>query len=199
MISGQVLVLNRLWQAVNICSVSRAFTLLYQGHATAVESATGSYQTLSFDQWVDHSRDYDGGDCVRTVSLKIKVPRVILLHLFDRIPRKEIKLTRQSIFERDAFTCQYCQDRPDRRNLNLDHIIPRERGGQTTWENIVCSCIPCNSKKGNRTPSEAGMQLYKKPKRPKWRPMLTVYRNRVPDESWRQFLDLDSWQVELSD
>jgi 5-methylcytosine-specific restriction endonuclease McrA len=197
--SQQVLVLNRLWQAVNICTPERAVSLLYQGHAAAIDSNEGSFNTLDFNQWLDHSQTYEGKDCYKTVSLKFRVPKVILLLMFDRLPRKEVKLTRQSVFERDDYTCQYCGDRFDRKDLNLDHVLPRDKGGQTTWENIVCSCIPCNSKKANRTPIQARMQLLKRPKRPKWRPLLHIYHHRIPEESWRHFLDIDSWKVEFSD
>ena len=90
------------------------------------------------------------------------------------MPKKEVKFTRHNIFERDHNTCQYCGKVFDRKDLNLDHVIPRDRGGPTTWENIVCSCIKCNTQKANRTPQEAGMHLIRKPKRPKWRPFVQV-------------------------
>jgi hypothetical protein len=87
-LSNNVLVLNRLWQAVNICSVKRAFMLLYQGHAQVVEAESGSFQTMSFDQWFNFSRGYEGDDVVSTVRFKIRVPKVILLLFFDRMPKK---------------------------------------------------------------------------------------------------------------
>jgi hypothetical protein len=183
-LSQNVLVLNRLWQAVNICSVKRAFMLLYQGHAQVVDASEGegSFQTMTFAQWFDFSRGYEGTDVVSTVSFKIRVPKV-----------------RHNIFERDHNTCQYCGHKFDRKDLNLDHVIPRERGGETSWENIVCSCVPCNSRKGNRTPSEAGLKLLHRPRRPKWRPMLHLQFARARDESWRHFVDLAYWNVELTD
>jgi 5-methylcytosine-specific restriction endonuclease McrA len=199
-LNSSVLVLNRLWQAVNLCSAKRAFTLLYQGQAQVVHAAdAGAYQTLNFDQWQEASHGYPGLDIVHTVSLKIRVPKVILLLMFDRLPSKEVKFTRHNIFERDAYTCQYCNQRFETSRLNLDHVVPRERGGQTTWENIVCSCIPCNSRKGNRTPTEAHMKLLKKPKRPKWRPFLHVSHVAASESAWRNFLDVNSWKVELTD
>ena len=93
-------------------------------------------------------------------------PRVIVLLFFDRLPKKEVKFTRHNVFERDKNTCQYCGTIFDRNDLNLDHVVPRDRGGTTTWENVVCSCIPCNTRKGNRLPQEAQMSLIRKPKRP---------------------------------
>ena len=104
---------------------------------------------------------------VTTISFKIRIPRVIVLLVFDRLPKKEVKFTRHNVFERDKNTCQYCGQLFDRSDLNLDHVVPRDRGGTTTWENVVCSCIPCNTRKGNRLPREAHMSLIRKPKRPK--------------------------------
>jgi 5-methylcytosine-specific restriction endonuclease McrA len=136
---------------------------------------------------------------VRTIHFNVRVPRVILLIFFDRLPSKEVKFTRHNVFERDAYTCQYCHQRFDSSRLNLDHVIPRERGGATSWENIVCSCMPCNSRKSNRTPQEAGLKLLHKPRKPKWRPFLHVSHAARVHESWRRFLDPNSWQVELTD
>jgi 5-methylcytosine-specific restriction endonuclease McrA len=196
-----VLVLNRFWQAVHICSVRRAFTLLYMGHAQVVEGngAGDDFRTFDFNRWRELSQDYEGEDAVRTISFRIRIPRVIVLILFDRIPKKEVKLTRQNIFERDSYTCQYCGEVKDRRDLNLDHVIPRDHGGTTTWENVVCSCIPCNTRKGNRRPPQASMKLIRKPKRPKLRTFLNVQISRNGPETWRHFLDLAYWNVELSD
>jgi 5-methylcytosine-specific restriction endonuclease McrA len=160
---------------------------------------SGNYHTLNFNQWQEHSENYGGVDIVHTVSFKIRMPKVILLMMFDRLPSKEVKFTRHNIFERDNYTCQYCQQRFETSRLNLDHVIPRERGGQTTWENIVCSCIECNSRKGNRTPPEANLKLLRKPKRPKWRPFLHVSHTASSDEAWKHFLDVNSWKVELTD
>ena len=195
----QVLVLNRLWQAVNVCSVRRALTLLFEGHAQVVFGVgDGDYRTLDFQQWRDLSEaSPDPEGSVSTVSFRIRVPRVILLMGFDRFPKKEVKFTRHNLFERDRNTCQYCGKTFDRRDLNLDHVIPRDRGGPTTWENIVCSCIPCNTRKANRTPAEAQMHLVRKPKRPKWRPFVQVSFGASIHDSWRHFLDVAYWNVEL--
>ena len=194
-----VLVLNRLWQAINVCTAERAFTLLYMGHAEVVVENGGNFQTFDFREWRDFTQDHDGDDVVHTVSFKIRIPRVILLLFFDRLPHKEVKFTRHNIFERDRNTCQYCGKRFDRRELNLDHVIPRDRGGTTTWENIVCSCVPCNTRKANRMPQEAGMHLIRKPKRPKWRPFVNVTISAVAHDSWKHFLDLAYWNVELGE
>lgn len=199
-LSQHVLVLNRLWQAVNVCTVRRALTLLFEGHAQVVFSLPdGSFQTYDFDEWRDLSRQEPHGESVQAVSFRIRVPRVILLLMFDRLPRKEVKFTRHNIFERDKNTCQYCGGIFDRRDLNLDHVIPRDRGGPTSWENIVCSCVECNTRKANRTPQEAGMHLIRKPKRPKWRPFVQVNLGLPYHDDWKHFLDLAYWNVELGE
>ncbi len=197
----QVLVLNRLWQAINVCSVRRAFALLCDGQAQIVHAADGNFLTHDFHSWRDFSREQPDRDeeMVHTISFKIRIPRVIVLMLFDRMPRKEVKFTRHNIFERDKNTCQYCGKVFDKRDLNLDHVVPRDRGGATTWENIVCSCIPCNTRKGNKLPHEAGMRLLRKPARPKWRPFLHITFDAKIHESWRHFIDFAYWNVELGD
>lgn len=198
-LSHHVLVLNRLWQAVNVCTAKRALTLLFQGHAQVVlNEPDGSFRTYSFSEWRDvPAESHD--EIVHTISFRIRVPRVILLFAFDRMPKKEVKFTRHNIFERDRNMCQYCGDTFDRKDLNLDHVIPRDRGGPTTWENIVCSCIECNTHKANRTPAEAGMNLIRKPKRPKWRPFVQINFTLQQHDSWKHFIDLAYWNVELGE
>ena len=200
MLDRQVLVLNRLWQAINVCTVRRAFTLLCQGHAQVVHAdGQNNFFTHDFESWRDFSTGEPDEEMVNTISFKIRVPRVIVLLLFDRMPRKEVKFTRHNIFERDKNMCQYCGKVFDKRDLNLDHVIPRDKGGATTWENIVCSCIPCNTRKGNRLAHQVGMQLIKKPARPKWRPFVHITFDSKLHDSWRHFLDFAYWNVELGD
>lgn len=200
-LNHSVLVLNRLWQAVNVCSARRAFCLLYSGQAQVVESDETGYQTFNFDQWHNRSSaaDHPEEEMVRTIRFKIRIPRIIVLLMFDRLPKKEVKLTRQNVFERDNYTCQYCGKKGDRKDLNIDHVVPRDKGGKTTWENVVCSCIPCNTRKGNRLPHEIGMKLARKPKKPKVRPFLQFQLHHTHHPSWRHFVDIGAWQVELSD
>jgi 5-methylcytosine-specific restriction endonuclease McrA len=199
-LNHHVLVLNRLWQAVNVCTARRALTLLFQGHAQVVVNADdGSFRTFDFAQWRDFSEDAPQDESVHGISFRIRVPRIILLFMYDRLPKKEVKFTRHNIFERDKNTCQYCGDIFDRKDLNLDHVTPRDRGGPTTWENIVCSCISCNTRKSNRTPAEAGLRLVRKPKRPKWRPFVQINFTLQRHDSWKHFIDLAYWNVELGD
>ena len=194
--------LNRLWQAVNITTVRRAFVLIFQGHAQFVANIVtrdgeNQFSTHDFESWRDFSRHQPDGEMVHTVAYRVRVPSVIVLSLFDRLPRKEVRFTRANLFERDQNTCQYCARTLDRKELNLDHVLPRDRGGRTTWENIVCSCIPCNTRKANRLPHEAGMQLIRQPRRPRWRPF--QIGRKPADQQWRRFLDIAYWNVELGE
>ena len=106
-LNQQVLVLNRLWQAVNVCSARRALSLLFEGHAQVVLGMSdGSFDTFNFSQWTDFSQQEPHPESIHTVSVRIRVPKVILLLFFDRLPKKEVKFTRHNIFERDQNTCQ---------------------------------------------------------------------------------------------
>jgi 5-methylcytosine-specific restriction endonuclease McrA len=197
-----VLVLNRLWQAVNVVGARRAFALLARGHAQVVHHAADDFRTFSMLDWIDfsqHNPPRDEVETVRTVRHTIRLPRVILLTLFDKLPCKELKLTRHNVFERDRETCQYCGRGFPREELNLDHVIPRHYGGKTTWENIVCSCIKCNTRKANRLPHEAHMRMIRKPARPKWRPIISLVLGNQNREKWKDFLDLAYWNVELDE
>ncbi len=199
-LNKQVLVLNRLWQAVHVTTVRRALALLFQGHAQVVlGDDDGVFQTFSFDEWRYFSEEEPHDESIGGISFRVRVPRVIVLAVFDKLPRKEVKFTRHNIFERDKNTCQYCGKIFERKDLNLDHVIPRDRGGPTTWENIVCSCIPCNTRKANRTPHEAHMHLIRQPRKPRWRPFVEFNLGREKHESWKRFLDIAYWNVELGD
>lgn len=197
-----VLVLNRLWQAVNVIGARRAFALLARGHAQVVHHHEDDFRTFSMLDWISfstHNPPVAEVDAVRTPTRTIRLPRVILLTFFDKLPCKELKLTRNNVFERDKVTCQYCGKGFPREELNLDHVIPRDHGGKTTWENIVCSCIRCNTRKANRLPHEAGMRLIRKPVRPKWRPVISLVLGNPQHEHWKDFLDVAYWNVELED
>lgn len=193
--------LNRLWQPVNTCSARRALTLVYLGHAQIVHiDADQNFLTHDFESWIELSDAAPGGELVRTVMRVLRVPRIIVLSLFDKLPRKEVKFTRENIFLRDQHTCQYCGIRFESRELNIDHVIPRDKGGKTTWENVVCSCVPCNTRKGNKLPREARMVPIREPRAPRWRPFSSSLGPAVPHESWRHFIapETGSHAVELS-
>jgi 5-methylcytosine-specific restriction endonuclease McrA len=194
-----VVVLNRLWQPVHTCSVRRALKLVSLGHAQIVQTDGESrFQTHDLMSWVEHSSETVADEIVRTVRLALRIPKIIVLALYDRFPRKEVKFTRHNVFLRDKFICQYCGDRFAERELNLDHVVPRDKGGKTTWENIVTSCISCNTLKANKLAHDAGMRLRREPAVPRWRPLFGMKSDLPADESWRHFLQPDREKVRLS-
>ena len=195
-LNTKVLVLNRNFLPVHVTSVRRAFSLLYQGLAEAVDD---QYRTFDFDSWSALSSSMHD-DTIGMVNRIIRVPRVILLLTYDRIPKRQVRFNRFNVYARDRNTCQYCGQRLPRVELNLDHVIPRSQGGTSMWENIVCSCHACNRRKGGRTPKEAGMKLLHPPRRPEWTPfMLETFSLRRYRE-WLPFLstvDAAYWNTEL--
>jgi len=199
-LQANVLVLNKLWQVVDVCSVKRAICLLYLRHAEVVVKEGGAFYTFGFEDWRDFSQQNTDGDFISTVSYRLKIPQAIVLLLYDKLPPRRVKFTRKNIYRRDNNTCQYCGRKLPTDQLNIDHVIPLSRGGKNTWENVVCSCIACNMRKGNRTLKEAGMRLIRKPKKPDWK---TFVKSSFPDDprlrGWKEFLDIAYWNVELEE
>jgi len=206
MLNTPVLVLNRSYLPVHVTSVRRAFSLLYQGIARVVD---GEYRTFDFEQWSglrvlngqrngydrrqnghEHRelRNGDAPEWIGTSRGPLPAPRVILLSVFDRVPRRHVRFSRVNVMTRDGFTCQYCGERPSRSQLNLDHVIPRAHGGRSTWENVVVSCLDCNRRKGGRTPEQAGLRLSRAPACPRWTPLATLALTHVRHDEWRPFL-----------
>ena len=143
MVNSPVLVLNQSYEPLNICKVRRAIVLLLYGKAEALENGRGNLHSV------------DG---------VFDVPSVIRLVYFIRRPRRQRKLTKLEVFNRDRYICQYCGR--ESKELTLDHVIPRRRGGEHDWENVVTACIPCNRRKAGRTPAEARMPLLCRPRPP---------------------------------
>ena len=138
-----VLVLNASYEPINICAARRALVLVLKGVASAEETSA---------QVIHSSRR------------QVPLPSVIRLLEYRRIPHQTRALSRKNILMRDRYTCQYCYRTLPSCELTLDHVVPRSRAGETTWENLVACCHPCNNRKGNRTPDEAGMKLTRAPR-----------------------------------
>ena len=170
----QVLLLNLSYEPLKIINWKKAITLLCLGKVEVVE---------------EYSRE------IHSVSFTIKLPSVVRLLKMVRRSQSPVKFSRQNIYARDRYRCQYCGSHLPTEDLTYDHVIPKSLGGKTEWKNIVTCCIKCNRKKGGRTPNEASMKLIRKPTRPTWVPAVrvTIGFKEVP-QSWRDYL---YWNVEL--
>lgn len=166
-----VLVLNQNYEPLNICNVRRAFVLLLRGKAEVIEQGTRALQTPS------HS---------------FARPSVIRMVYHIRRPRPKVRLCRREVFLRDNYTCQYCGVRT--KDLTLDHVLPRHRGGTHTWENLVSACGACNHHKGSRRPEEAHMRLLRQPYEPKASNYYILYRHINSCEQWRKFIP--EWELD---
>lgn len=196
MLSSNVLVLNRSYFPVHITTLRRAFCLLYQGIARAMDA---EYRTFDFQSWAELSVAVHD-ESIGLIGRAIRVPRIIVLVAYDRMPRRGVRFSRMNIMLRDRHACQYCGKKFARNNLNLDHVMPRSKGGATTWENVVTSCHACNRKKGGKIPQEAHMHLIRAPFRPASLPFLDLSQHRIRYDEWKpffNFVDFSYWNAEL--
>ena len=206
-LSASVLVLNRQYMAIHVIDVRRAFALLMRELAEVIHIEDGQYANYDFNSWreisemkaaFEEEREADQhADWVRSVNFSIQAPRILRLLHFDRVPRQRVRLNRRNLFARDGGRCQYCGKAFPTSELSIDHVVPSCRGGETTWENVVCACVKCNVRKGGRTPEQAGMKLITKPVRPKRSPMLSIKLGNPKYASWRTFVDAAYWSVDL--
>lgn len=175
---GRVLLLNgSSWEPLAVISIARAINLVLSGKATVIE---------------------DTGKVLRTVNSSFPVPSVIALRRFINVPRRKAHWSRKGVLVRDTYTCIYCGVRPGdvlrgkvltKTDFTVDHLHPRSRGGRDNWSNTACACYGCNHRKGNRTPSEAGMRLLWEPKTPRTS-YLVIAIGSGPD-AWRHYIELD--------
>jgi 5-methylcytosine-specific restriction endonuclease McrA len=202
---ASVLVLNRQYMAIHVIDVRRAFGLLLRELAEVIHIEDGRYANYDFESWRDLSAvraEFEQGsdphaDWVRSINFQIEAPRIVRLLNYDRVPRQRVRLNRRNLFARDGGKCQYCGKMFPTSELSIDHVVPSCRGGETTWENVVCACVKCNVRKGGRTPEEAGMKLAKKPVRPKRSPLLAIKLGNPKYVSWKSFVDAAYWSVDL--
>lgn len=165
-LSGHVLVLNQDYQALTITSVQRAIVLVLLQKAEMVEAEETRF--------------------IRSPSRQLPWPSIVRLKAYVRVPYKRVLLTRKNVIRRDGNRCQYCGS-PDR--ITIDHVMPRSRGGKDIWTNLVAACVPCNNRKGNRTPEEASMQLARKPFRPSYVMYIRDFMGSL-EQTWKPYLFL---------
>ena len=163
---GSVLVLNQNYEPLNVCGARRALVLVDCGKAEVLEHGVGH---------------------LRSAHRAFPLPSVIRLVYLIKRPRPQMRLSRREVFNRDRYTCQYC-GRHGARDLTLDHVMPRHRGGRHTWENLVTACKTCNHRKAGYTPLEAKMLLMKEPSQPRVTIYYVVYPYLNSEEGWRKFV-----------
>ena len=168
MSDGKVLVLNQDYSPLTLCSVNRAFLLVFLGKAELLES--------------------DSKNELHSVSQSYPKPTVIKINRYILVPYRGVVLTRYNLFKRDNNECQYCGTKND---LTLDHLVPRSKGGKTSWKNLVTACKQCNAKKGDQSPEEAGMILDRLPFKPSYIMFLRTNFGKVRKE-WLPYLDTTS-------
>jgi 5-methylcytosine-specific restriction endonuclease McrA len=188
------LILNRNWQPVNVATVARALVLLWNESARVVDPA--DYQLYTWADWAKLAPKA-GEAFIRGVRLRLRVPEVVALTEYDRLPNAHVTFSRRNIFKRDHYTCQYCGAQPGSEDLTLDHVLPRSQGGVSSWENCVLACMGCNKRKADRTPEQARMKLRKQPVRPTWKPLYADHEVRIA--SWAKFVSEAYWNVTLQE
>ena len=192
-LSRDTLVLNRAWLAIASTPVRNALRLVYSEAAKVVQPDT--YEVHGFESWSGLEIP-EGEESISTVRLELRIPEVIVLNSFSGVPRQALPFTRKNLIRRDLSRCQYCGKQPGQAQLSVDHVIPRSKGGGTSWENCVLACLRCNRRKGTKLASEVGMILLQEPKPPTWSPIFEVAGGEKP-AAWRRFIGEQSW-VEAS-
>lgn len=182
-----VLVLNRNWQAINVRTPAEAFCQMATDAATGLDIGDGAMTPVRWSDWLKlpvRERDH----CVATPRGMLRVPTVIVLARFSKVPRRRPNFSARTLWARDGGICQYTGRKLGPGEGNIDHVVPRSRGGPTSWENCVLAHREVNSRKGNRLPQEAGMRLLRVPVAPKELPVTLLIKNHHDIEDWRPFL-----------
>lgn len=195
LLNESVLILNRYLLAIQVTNARNAITALTAGRAKVIDQ---SYAQYTWEEWVEitptiledeeEMEKYAG--VLRSPSTKIVVPEVIVAVdcEFNDPAIKTIRYSRKNVYERDKNTCQYCGKKCHKKNLTLDHVIPKSKGGRSTWENVVACCLECNGEKKDRLLKELGWKLLKEPKKPRWKSHVGVPFKKAKKEYWDQFL-----------
>jgi 5-methylcytosine-specific restriction endonuclease McrA len=183
-----VLVLNRNWQAIHVKSPAEALSMMYTDNATGLD-ILGEDQMIPYkwNDWINLPNDPES-DYVKTINGEIKIPKVIVLCHFDKVPLKRPKFSLSGVWNRDGGICQYTGKKLSKNEGNVDHVIPRSRGGRSNWDNCVLSHKEINAKKANRTPEEAGLKLIKQPVIPRHLPSTFYIKNKHNIAEWNMFL-----------
>ena len=198
-LSIPTLVLNKQWDVVRVSTVEQAIVKACSGRAKLI--APESMYAYTWDDWLDNfslpvgeaPEDWDFDfKMIKTPKLQVRAPRVMVFEGYKKYPKIKVRLSRKNVFIRDNFICLYSGKKLSFKDATIDHVIPVDQGGKTTWNNLVTCDKHVNVKKANKTPQEAGLKLIKEPKEPAWHPRYSRYVNDCP-EDWNKFIDKSSW------
>ncbi len=183
------LVLNCNWQPTIFWPVRVAIEGIVRGRAMALDPET--YLLMTYDEWLEHKPN--DHDWIKTTGRSVAAPQVIVLTKYGKRPPRRVGFSKPGVHRRDRFTCQYCGEKLPSKDLQIEHVVPRSRGGPTTWENCVAACAECNQQKADKTPQEAGMKLRSTPARP----AVSSYSMRLPGDgqvrsAWVPFLEKEA-------
>lgn len=197
-LAEKVLVLNKGWHPINITTVREAVSMSYQGAASILDPKT--FQPFDFNSWKEASEfAQEGSKYLRGCDWKMLVPEVIVLTSYNGVNKRQVKFSRRNLYFRDRNTCQYCGRKFHSKDLTIDHVVPKSKGGRSIWTNVVLACYACNRKKDNRLLEKCGMHLLRPPKQPRWEEVkIPSISGKIP-ASWEQFLSEMYWNVELKD
>src|SRR3954447_17114957 len=180
------LVLNRHWQPIHVTSVVRALVMLWNDSAKVIDP--NEYRPYTWEEWAALAPP-PCGPSIRTARARLRVPEVVCLTRYDRLPATAVTFSRRNVAKRDHHTCQYCGAQPGGESITIDHVVPRSRGGASSWANCVAACVACNARNADRTPEQAGMRLRRRPAGPDGKPLYAARAVKV--ESWARFLDAE--------
>lgn len=197
----KVLVLNRNWHPVDVIPLERALCLIVDSYDDTGEpkarvlDASEDFRLFTWEDW-GKLRPKDGEDAIQGASRKYKIPEIVLLSRYNRLPQQRLNFNRRAVFRRDRNQCQYCGKCPGTSELTLDHVHPKSKGGLTTWDNCCVCCVECNRKKADRTLKQANMSFFHKDYKP-YKPKFTIYKGEYRCKSWEHLLSASYWLTEL--
>jgi len=180
-----IMVLNKSWLPIRIVPTYRAITLLFAGKASAID--VNDWSVYNWEKWSERSVSENPYGVISTSSCSLEVPEIIVLSTYNKVFRKNVRLTKRNIYIRDGYRCQYTGERIKESDADIDHVIPRSKGGSNSWENLVVCSKEINRMKADRTPEQAGLKLIRRPLKPDTDRLLIDPKVRIPD-SWSKFI-----------
>lgn len=183
-----VLVLNKAFIPIHIIDCYKCMSLIYQETARALDT---DFVVYNFSDWLDFSASISAESYpfISTIKHKIAIPEIIVLKNYDKLPERDVKYSRQTVMSRDNYRCYLCGKSFGKDHLTIDHIVPRSKGGRSTWDNTITCCKPCNYNKADMTLEQLEIKPLFKPKKPKWISPINKLGNRSYRQSWLKFLN----------